>query len=78
MPRSEEHKPRKGTSRVNSFLPAPGSAEAVRLGCICPQAENNFGRGRTIDGTFKADFAADPSCLIHGFETLLGVPFDEC
>jgi hypothetical protein len=66
------------TSQTGSRLPPPGSSEAIRLGCNCPQAENNFGRGRTKNGVFEPDFVADPSCLVHGFEALFGVPFDSC
>jgi hypothetical protein len=54
----------------------PGSPGAVERGCTCPQAENNFGRGRSKDGVIKPDFAADPQCPIHGFEVLFGIKVD--
>lgn len=48
----------------------PGSPSAVALGCTCPAAENNFGRGRSKNGVIEASFTADPYCVIHGFEAL--------
>jgi hypothetical protein len=50
-----------------------GSPGAVELGCTCPQAENNFGRGRSKNGVIEPNFAADPRCSIHGFEALLEI-----
>ncbi len=50
----------------------PGSPEAVLRGCICATAENNFGRGRYIDGRFQPHFVADTECPIHGFQALFG------
>lgn len=55
----------------------PGSPAAVALGCTCPQAENNFGRGRTKNGKFEKDFAADPFCPFHGLEAVLGLVIEE-
>ena len=55
----------------NDFLKyAPGSPGAVERGCTCPQAENNFGRGRSKNGVVEKSFAADPWCPIHGFKIL--------
>lgn len=51
----------------------PGSPGAVDRGCTCPQAENNFGRGRSKNGLVEPSFAADPYCPIHGLEMLLGI-----
>ena len=55
----------------------PGSPDAVRRGCTCPQAENNFGRGRSKNGRIEALFTADPDCSIHGIETLLKMTPDD-
>ena len=49
----------------------PGSPGAVERGCTCPQAENNFGRGRSKNGVVEPSFTADPECSIHGFDVLL-------
>jgi hypothetical protein len=49
----------------------PGSPGAVERGCRCPQAENNFGRGRSKNGVIEPLFTADPDCPIHGFDILL-------
>jgi hypothetical protein len=54
----------------------PGSPGAVERGCTCPQAENNFGRGRSKYGVVKPSFATDPYCAIHGLEVLLGIKLD--
>jgi hypothetical protein len=54
----------------------PCSADAVERGCTCPQAENNFGRGRSKNGVIEASFTADPYCSIHGIEVLLGMKLD--
>jgi hypothetical protein len=54
----------------------PGSPNAVALGCSCPQAENNFGRGRSKNGVIEALFTADPECPIHGFEVLFEIDPD--
>jgi hypothetical protein len=43
---------------------------------MCPEAENNFGRGRSKNGVVEPSFAADPRCQIHGFEALLGIEVD--
>jgi hypothetical protein len=51
----------------------PGSPGAVERGCTCPQAENNFGRGRSKNGVVEPSFTADPHCPVHGLETLLGI-----
>jgi hypothetical protein len=50
----------------------PGSSGAIQRGCTCPEAENNFGRGRSKNGVIEAIFTADPWCPIHGFEVLFG------
>jgi hypothetical protein len=39
----------------------PGSPEAVKAGCTCPQMDNGHGEGRA-DGNFVIDAA----CPIHG------------
>jgi hypothetical protein len=54
----------------------PGSPGALALGCTCPEAENNFGRGRSKNGVIEPSFTADPPCPIHGFEVLFGIKVD--
>jgi hypothetical protein len=54
----------------------PGSPGAVERGCTCPQAEINFGRGRSKNGIVEPSFTADPHCRIHGLEVLLGIEVD--
>jgi len=54
----------------------PGSPSAAELGCTCPAAENNFGRGRSKNGVIEASFTADPHCPIHGFEVLFEIEID--
>jgi hypothetical protein len=54
----------------------PGSPDAVERGCTCPEAENNFGRGRSKNGVIEPSFTADPRCPIHGFEALFGIKVD--
>jgi hypothetical protein len=56
---------------------APGSPAAVQNGCTCPQAENNFGRGRSKNGVFEIDFAADPLCPTHGLQALFGIQVED-
>ena len=51
----------------------PGSPAAVGRGCTCPQAENNFGRGRSKNGVVQPDFAVDGQCPVHGFEAVFGI-----
>jgi hypothetical protein len=52
---------------------SPGSPGAVERGCTCPEAENNFGRGRSKNGVIQPSFTADPRCHIHGVEALFGI-----
>jgi hypothetical protein len=54
----------------------PGSPNAVVLGCTCPEAENNFGRGRSKNGVIEPSFTADPQCPIHGFDVILEIDPD--
>ena len=51
----------------------PGSPGAVEHGCTFPEAENNFGRGRSKNGVIEEIFTADPDCPVHGIEVLLGI-----
>ena len=48
----------------------PGSPEAVQRGCSCPEAENNFGRGRFKNGMIEPEFATDSECPVHGIDAL--------
>lgn len=60
--------------KLERFLKnSPGSPAAVALGCICPEALNNFGRGRSTNGVIEPSFAADPDCPVHAFEIVLGI-----
>jgi hypothetical protein len=45
-------------------LPAPGSKEAIELGCTCACADNNHGEGVYIDG--QLNFWQDEFCPLHG------------
>jgi hypothetical protein len=42
----------------------------VQRGCVCPAAENNFGRGRSKNGVVAPTFASDPECPIHAIDAL--------
>ena len=48
----------------------PGPPEAVQRGCSCPEAENNFGRGRFKNGMIEPEFATDSECPVHGIDAL--------
>jgi hypothetical protein len=64
--------------KIERFLKYnPGSADAVALGCTCPAALNNFGRGRSTNGIVEPSFAADPDCPVHAFEIILGIQSTE-
>ena len=52
---------------------APGSLGAVKRGCTCPAAENNFGRGCSKEGVIEPTFTTDPNCSLHGLEVLLNM-----
>jgi hypothetical protein len=54
----------------------PGSPGAVERGCTYPEAEDNFGRGRSKNGIVEPSFTADPQCPIYGFEVLFGIKVD--
>ena len=41
----------------------PGSTQAKAKGCVCPEKENNRGRG--VDGKGE-HFYIDPQCPVHG------------
>jgi hypothetical protein len=44
--------------------PAPGSEEALSLGCCCPVQDNNYGAGvPTQDGVRM--FHVHPACQVH-------------
>jgi hypothetical protein len=63
--------------KIERFLKySPGSPDAVALGCTCPQALNNFGRGRSTTGVIEPNFAADPDCPVHAFEIISGLIAD--
>ena len=47
--------------------PAPGSTEAIALGCICPVLDNAHGRGYLGDGE-RFGWVVVESCPIHGKE----------
>jgi hypothetical protein len=44
--------------------PNPGSAEAVKAGCLCPVMDNHFGRGYR-GGSFK-DEHGEPLFIFSG------------
>jgi len=43
--------------------PNPGSDEAIKLGCICPIADNNNGKGLEINGQIV--FWHTYGCEVH-------------
>lgn len=45
---------------------APGSPEAVEMGCSCPQIENNHGLGRYLASAGKVVFWMTEGCPLHG------------
>lgn len=46
--------------------PAPGTPEAIRLGCTCPVIDNRYGAGmyKTKDGMTVYVYNSD--CIVHG------------
>jgi hypothetical protein len=67
----DRHKNSVGVYADRFLRDGPGSLGAVRRGCICPEAENNFGRGRTKHGVLEPSFATDPECPLHGIAVLI-------
>ena len=66
------------SEKIERFLKnSPGSRGAIALGCTCPEALNNFGRGRSTNGVIEPSFAADPQCPVHAFEIILDLMQDE-
>jgi hypothetical protein len=43
----------------------PGSPLAVRLGCLCPQIDNHYGRGNQGNGRRKG-WIISGFCKMHG------------
>jgi hypothetical protein len=69
MHKFDQKKSRENTKRF--LQDKPGALRAVQRGCTCPEAENNFGRGRSKNGVVQPDFATDPKCPLHGIDVLL-------
>jgi hypothetical protein len=69
-------------SVLQNVDPVPASAEARKLGCICPIGKNNHGAappfapGTTIGGT-DGGWLFAPRCPIHAATTLHGAYFVE-
>lgn len=55
--------------------PTPGSDDAIKRGCTCPEAENRYGEGvahfHAAETTEKPDthFCIAQNCQIHGFRS---------
>jgi hypothetical protein len=49
-------------------IPAPGSDEAIRQGCLCPVMDNHHGRGFPI-GKYETSFYIVERCPLHGVWT---------
>lgn len=53
--------------------PAPGSSAAQGLGCICPEVENQMGKGVAhihtdhVAQEVSTHFCINQDCPIHGF-----------
>jgi len=43
--------------------PNPGSDEAIKQGCTCPQEDNHYGKGCYDDGEL---FWINQNCPLHG------------
>lgn len=43
----------------------PGSPEAVKAGCTCPEMDNRYGRGVMGDGE-RHGWWIDAACPLHG------------
>jgi hypothetical protein len=72
-PLGEENSERAPTNAQRFLQDNPGSPGAIQRGCTCPEAENNFGRGRSKNGVIEASFATDTECPIHGIDALLNL-----
>lgn len=52
----------------NTDIPPPGSNEAVRIGCTCPQMDNAYGRGY-MGGVTDTDgntvYVYSIECTVH-------------
>lgn len=46
--------------------PNPGSDEALRMGCTCPQIDNHYGKGHQED---PGRFMVNGHCPVHGNES---------
>ncbi len=56
------------TARRNwerTFLPRPGTPEAIDLGCTCPVLDNAFGRGYLGNG-LRYGWVYNVDCAVHG------------
>lgn len=57
------------------MTPNPGSREAVRAGCICPEMDNHRGRGRGTDpDTDERLFWFTSGCPVHAPRTGTNAP----
>lgn len=45
---------------------APGSKDAKKNGCLCPEKDNNYGAGAFIDLNDNAVFWYNKQCPLHG------------
>ena len=49
-----------------SKLPSPGTREAIKIGCLCPVMDNNYGAGIGKDENGDPMFWYNADCPIHG------------
>lgn len=50
--------------------PAPGSDEAIELGCECPRVDNHYGRGYYAISASARHFVVNLDCPLHGADPL--------
>jgi len=46
-------------------IPAPGSPEAEKMGCLCPVIDNCHGRGAYLNSKGEPVFWYNSDCPIH-------------
>ena len=49
----------------NGNVPAPGSDEAIAMGCTCPVLDNNHGKGYTLGPDGEVLFCYTVGCPVH-------------
>lgn len=49
----------------NGNIPAPGSKEAIEMGCLCPVVDNNYGKGYCRSPEGEILFCYNANCPVH-------------